>query len=173
MLDTVRKPFAIASPQNWHILHPQVHISRPPFFLCSVLPLGMLLLPYLLFADAVLICSVPSLELDCRVIGMNVLCCHTEYTCICVCVFRQHSRSCRRTSPSNHVLSISAPSFKWPLVSLPYLWALNGFTAVHLTASPPAIFLMMPLSNMMTQDSAQPLLLPRCATQVKTSPTFY
>lgn len=148
------KGFSISSPQNWHFLHQSFRFasSRHPSS-CAPSFGHFIAATFAVCRRSVdMLCSLPGAPL----LGdwhERVVLSYWIYMHLCLCV-RQHSRSCRRTSPSNHVLSISAPSFKWPLVSLPYLWALNGFTAVHLTASPPAIFLMMPLSNVMTQDSA-------------------
>lgn len=70
------------------------------------------------------------------------------YSCLCLSTLATvESCSFRLVSP-----------LKWPLISPSYLWALNGFTAAHFTAFPPAISLMTLLSNTVTQQSTEPPL---------------
>lgn len=79
------------------------------------------------------------------------------FVSVCIC---QHSQNCQWTSTSNLVLFClllaTVPSFKWPFVSPcaspSYLWALNSVTAVHFTASPPAILLITLLSSAVTHN---------------------
>lgn len=106
--------------------------------------------------------SAPSLERDCGLIGV--------YVCgdnLCTNAFVSVLVNTRRAAGARRrqILLFWAPNGLPPCAKTSSLGALDGFTATYFTASPPAISLMMLLSNVVTQKSTETLLSPLCSTR--------